>query len=354
MCCSDIDVKLLLRSLAPKVAGLQERLTSQELGNALYGLQRMTSSSDDVRLIIRALIPKIESCVVPIEAATLSRGLYGLQSMSSDCDDVRALIRALVPKVESCDMSLSGHDISHVLYGLQGMSSDSADAILLLDALQPIIDRSESSLSIQEVANALYGLQGMTGTASGQSIISYLLSQSCLNDDMTKRELITLGQSVYLMLPILSGTRGYEGWEKVKNSISMKLSLKRAEVHHATSGQSAAELRIQDIASSTFDGSNVLFTSNEYLCDVFECDLVLQLVNTCMSGNEGDSSILKINIEVDGVFHELERKKRFCRLRDAYLRSKHVSVMRISVAHLETLDDAAVKKWLLDGLPSRD
>jgi hypothetical protein len=220
---------------------------------------------------------------------------------------------------------------------------------LLLDALEPKVVGCKSPLSIQEVANALYGLQGVTGAASAQSIIRFLLSQSCLNEDKSMRELIMLGQSVTLMLPFLWGTKDYDGWAQIKRSICDELSGRQTGAYPSNGGQSAAESRIQDLASKLFDGSNVQMSSNEYLCDVFESDLVIRLAYNEECGT-ASSSALVINIEVDGVHHEEERKKRYCRLRDAYLKSKGIIIMRMTVARLETLNDAAIEQWLLNGV----
>ena len=55
-----------------------------------------------------------------------------------------------------------------------------------------------------------------------------------------------------------------------------------------------------------------------------------------------------INIEVDGVHHRQEKKKRFCRLRDEYLQSRGVVIERIEVSALSAMSDHEVEEWVLD------
>jgi very-short-patch-repair endonuclease len=55
-----------------------------------------------------------------------------------------------------------------------------------------------------------------------------------------------------------------------------------------------------------------------------------------------------VNIEVDGQHHLQERKKRFCMLRDKYLESQGVYIVRIDVPFLLKMkDDDSLRDWLL-------
>ena len=47
-----VEVRNLLAILAPKVAGCVVPLNSQATGNALYGLQSMSSEHDEVRIVL--------------------------------------------------------------------------------------------------------------------------------------------------------------------------------------------------------------------------------------------------------------------------------------------------------------
>jgi very-short-patch-repair endonuclease len=55
-----------------------------------------------------------------------------------------------------------------------------------------------------------------------------------------------------------------------------------------------------------------------------------------------------INIEVDGSHHLRERKKRFCMLRDKYLKSQGVVIERIDIPFLKKMkNDDSLRDWLL-------
>jgi hypothetical protein len=53
------EVRTLLTVLAQKVVHTREALKAQEVGNALYGLKRMSSDVLEVRQLIDALVPKV-------------------------------------------------------------------------------------------------------------------------------------------------------------------------------------------------------------------------------------------------------------------------------------------------------
>ena len=63
---------------------------------------------------------------------------------------------------------------------------------------------------------------------------------------------------------------------------------------------------------------------------------------------DGDSLI--VNIEVDGIHHLREKKKRFCMLRDEYLKSKGVIVERLHVSRIYKMKDEEIADWVLDGV----
>jgi hypothetical protein len=70
-------------------------LAGQAIGNALYGLQSMSSDKGEVREIILALILKIVRCNQELTGQNVGNMLYGLQSMSSDQEEVEMRCMAL-------------------------------------------------------------------------------------------------------------------------------------------------------------------------------------------------------------------------------------------------------------------
>jgi hypothetical protein len=113
--------------------------------------------------------------------------------------------------------------------------------------------------------------------------------------------------------------------------------------------RSNVERRVYDIAKIAFENADISISSSEYLCNIFEADIVLRVpIANCANHSPLDNGVLIINVEVDGIYHKLEKKKKFCMLRDKYLRSQGVIIERIEVSVLRRMKDMEVKKWLLE------
>ena len=67
--------------LSSQVQRCSEPLDAQAVGNALYGLQGMSSDNEDVRLLVRALSGQVQRCSEPLNAQAVSNALYGLLSI---------------------------------------------------------------------------------------------------------------------------------------------------------------------------------------------------------------------------------------------------------------------------------
>ena len=65
----------------------------------------------------------------------MGNALYGLQGMSSDDADVLSLVRAISGQVARCTMTLDAQAVGNAWYGLQGMRSDNADVLSLVRAI---------------------------------------------------------------------------------------------------------------------------------------------------------------------------------------------------------------------------
>jgi hypothetical protein len=90
-------------------------------------------------------------------------------------------------------------------------------------------------------------------------------------------------------------------------------------------------LRVNAIAKNAFENTNISITSNEFLCNVFESDIVLRIPITAGSSShpgfggpvqpglglsevlysQSNKKDLVLNIEVDGIHHRQEKKKRY-------------------------------------------
>ena len=92
-------------------------MDTQEVGNALYGLQRM-GDSEQTRELLAALTPKVRDCREALRAQEVGNALYGLQRMG-DSEQTRGLVAALTPKVRECREALGAQHVGNALYGLQ-------------------------------------------------------------------------------------------------------------------------------------------------------------------------------------------------------------------------------------------
>ena len=53
-----------------------------------------------------------------------------------------------------------------------------------------------------------------------------------------------------------------------------------------------------------------------------------------------------MNIEIDGIKHLREKKKRFCKLRDEYLTSEGIVIERVEASFVRKLKLTELEEWL--------
>ena len=124
--------------------------------------------------------------------------------------------------------------------------------------------------------------------------------------------------------------------------------------------QSSSEQHMHSATVKALAGSNLRVSHNEHLFGLFECDIVVRVpraVDACIAEGglgEGRDSVgereeqsLVINIEVDGVHHRREKKKRFCKMRDEYLVSRGVVIERMEISTLRAMSEQEVEEWVL-------
>jgi hypothetical protein len=99
----------------------------------------------------------------------------------------------------------------------------------------------------------------------------------------------------------------------------------------------------------------ILISSNEYLSSPFESDILVRVPKPPIPNSipnpdsnfnpngPSRSDYAIINIEVDGIYHKLEKKKWFCMLRDKYLKSQGVIIIRIEASVLGRMKDEELK-----------
>ena len=121
-----------MTALSQKVASSKHELTSQEIGNALFGLQGMRANVWETRVLVLQMAVKIQLSHSLIDPQGISNSLYGIQRMTSDCEDVRMLVQALAAKIELSWKLLSAQHLSNCMFGLQGLSSSEAEGTSIL------------------------------------------------------------------------------------------------------------------------------------------------------------------------------------------------------------------------------
>jgi hypothetical protein len=98
---------------------------------------------------------------------------------------------------------------------------------------------------------------------------------------------------------------------------------------------------VHSVVKTLLDKSKILVSFNGYLFGLFETDLVLKIPT-------GDSvGQFFLNIEMIGVYHKPQKRERFCAIRDRYLRSRGVIIVRADSLKLRQMEDGDLMMWLL-------
>jgi hypothetical protein len=178
----------LVNVLADKIANSPEQcvLTSQAMGNALYGLRGLPSAYPEVRKLVAALALKLRQ-TRDYQGVLLGRhaaeAMYGLQSLDSTHCEVGELMSALAdiivkqPQAPTKEMNMDGMNMSMALFGLRNASSNSSALRALITALTHRLSAQTTpcSLDAQMLGNALNGLKHMDSHhAEVRSLLSLL------------------------------------------------------------------------------------------------------------------------------------------------------------------------------------
>jgi hypothetical protein len=268
-----------------------------------------------------------------LKAQAVGNALYGLQGMSSECAEVRDVMSALAIKIRSCKEDLDAQHVGNGLYGLQG--------------LMWIGNTSE----FQSIINFLHQHASIiVGTFSRSTASSQNHSAGSRVDT---KDLVTLCQSLTLFISEISESNDVKvsrDLETLNALIVDELACRKrdGDVYYKSLGaQSKAEKRIQKIAMKVFQDRAIEVHSNVYLFDLFESDLILLIPRTGASMNSSQSHTKIINIEVDGIHHRNEKKIMFCRRKDKYLKLRGVHVSRIDVFSMSRMKDIELEEWIL-------
>jgi hypothetical protein len=107
---------------------------------------------------------------------------------------------------------------------------------------------------------------------------------------------------------------------------------------------------MRNIAMKISENTTIEVQNNVYLFDLFESDITLSIPVNGDSMNNNTCMIM--NIEVDGIHHNNEKKITFCSRKDKYLKSKGVFVLRIDVSRMNQMKDIELEEWILRSISS--
>jgi hypothetical protein len=208
-----VEVRALLGTMEQLIADSPEQmLTGTQLGNALYGLQKCSTSHQEVSRLVHTLAVRISSptrdsllspVIEPIGRSKrkikaksadppsdseqrisfqhLSLALYGLKSMSTDSSALRALLDALVQRIDSSeaaeDLPVNGQMFANALYGLQGMECHITAVRRLLKHIASKGWSQSVQAGPQAIANSFFGLKNMSSHAEETRLILRIISQ---------------------------------------------------------------------------------------------------------------------------------------------------------------------------------
>lgn len=117
------EVRNLLRVLAIRINRSSAEMKAQEMANALYGLQGMSSDHIEVKELLIAIEKKIISSRSSqiFNSQEIGNALYGLQNLKSECPEVRNLLLAMRKKMINFNVILNAQSVGSAFIGLQGV-----------------------------------------------------------------------------------------------------------------------------------------------------------------------------------------------------------------------------------------
>ena len=98
-------------------ASYRRNLRSVEAAHAMYGLRVLNEETPDMSYYLNQLTQLILDCDEPFKAQEIGNALYGLQRFTCDKIEVRKLLSVFGTKLKSSTVQLSAQEISNSIYG---------------------------------------------------------------------------------------------------------------------------------------------------------------------------------------------------------------------------------------------
>jgi hypothetical protein len=386
------EVRDLAAALAPCVDLCLRPLGAQLVGDVMFGLQGMNSDHAEVGSLIKSVTRIVLQCKGDFDAESVSRALCGLREMTSRCKEVPLLLAALTSKMSQFNEFKSAKELSDALYAMQGMTTDCPEFSDLLVLLTPKIVQFNGPFSSDEIVRALYGLQGVRSGGESIELMVWLYTKlegleerTSRFQDLSSESLLQLCQIITIIIPTLQAAQVENiKWTEINDIITQEVELRRQRSDSFFTEEkflSVAAKRVLSVIENLFLNSEVEIVQGRVLCGLFETEILLRLPREVAekevikegakegakegikegvkegedeSDNEGavegekeggdSSSDLKsdnilLNIEINWTMDRLDKQKKYCALRDSYLRSKGIVVERLNLSSIKRVKD---------------
>ena len=119
----------------------KKHMSMIDISISLFHMRFYSDADTHIKELLSALTPKIKECK-QLDAQAVGNAMYGLQSMSSDVDEVRGVLRELTPKIKECRETLSAQAVGNAMYGLQSVSIDKSLLFFIKSSLDLMISLS--------------------------------------------------------------------------------------------------------------------------------------------------------------------------------------------------------------------
>jgi hypothetical protein len=149
-----------------------------------------------------------------------------------------------------------------------------------------------------------------------------------------------------------------------KNIQEKSITAPRNIYKNKLSFRSKEEEKIVSIIKKTFSELSVSVSLNDRILNIFENDIVLSIAvddvypawngekrsnherNLNVDKNENKERLI-LNIEIDGLNYKNEKKIRYRNLRDVYLKSQGISIVRVQASDIRKVKELEFSQWLI-------
>ena len=353
-----------LQSLAGWLEASREPFDDEAIAHACWGLQRLRPGPATDRLC-RVVADKTRSATVALSGKTIGMACYGLQSQGNTAAS-QALAQALADKIRTSGATLNSREIGTACYGLQSLGSSEA-AQALAQALAEKIRTSRVHLEAAHLGMAGYGLQSLGSSAAAQALAQALVDQIRRQPPrMTAR---ALGQLISGVFPDLASSPlaawamrelpslGSEGNRLEATGCAGLVS---ALVLAGLDGQVPPSLIARLQATAEASGPEIASGLERNTRARLEALLSERVQRGLRFGHSDwgfEMDIFRptpepLNVEIDGLYHDLPTGRSRDARRDAFLAGRGVRVIRVKAADHD-FDPGRIARTVRDILEPR-